>query len=99
MAVNLTRLAKCFEAVGENLHFGRAAQQLGMSQPALSQAIKQLEGILGCQAAGALRCWREPVPRRRDRTHARPHIASRRAGVRLRQDVTPFPCRVSHTRS
>lgn len=49
MAVNLTRLAKCFEAVGENLHFGRAAQQLGMSQPALSQAIKQLEGILGCQ--------------------------------------------------
>jgi DNA-binding transcriptional LysR family regulator len=48
MSVEIRHL-RAFVAVAEELHFGRAAERLYMTQPALSQMLRQLEESIGGQ--------------------------------------------------
>lgn len=89
-------LLTVFEAVYEDRNFTRAAERLGMTQPALSNAIKRLRGETGdklfVRASGGV----EPTPRA---DALAPHIATALNHVRMAMaEHGPFDPKTSSKR-
>ena len=59
------RELRIFLVLGEELHFGRTAERLGISQPGVSEAVRVLESRLGVKVF-------DRTSRPGESTHARP---------------------------
>ena len=67
------RELRIFLVLAEELHFGRTAERLGISQPGVSEAVRVLESRLGVKVF--------------DRTSRRVRLTP--AGEELRRDLVP----------
>src|SRR5215467_5016132 len=85
-----------FAMLAEELHFGRAAQQLGISQPALTRQIQSLEQFVGTplvertrRAISLTMAGRVFAERAREtlRHHERAMETARNAGQRREQSL------------
>jgi DNA-binding transcriptional LysR family regulator len=74
------RELRIFLTLADELHFGRTAERLGVSQPAVSEAVRALESRLGVKVF--------------DRTSRRVRLTP--AGEALRHDLTPALAAVDH---
>ncbi|MGL4728874.1 MAG: LysR family transcriptional regulator [Bosea sp. (in: a-proteobacteria)] len=75
------RQLRCFIAVAEELHFGKAAEKLGLAPPALSRQIGALESELGARLLA--------------RTTR--HVTLTRAGLTLLEDARAVMSRLDRT--
>lgn len=74
------RQLRCFIAVAEELHFGRAAERLGLAPPALSRQISTLEDELGAVLL----------------TRTTRQVALTRAGLVLLEEAKSILARMDH---
>jgi LysR family transcriptional regulator, benzoate and cis,cis-muconate-responsive activator of ben and cat genes len=83
MVIELRQL-EYFVAVAEELHFGRAASRVHVTQPALSEQVRQLEESIGVPLLiRTTRTVRLTGPGRLLLTHARLILAQAAACVQL----------------
>jgi hypothetical protein len=83
-AATLNQL-RYFATLAEELHFGRAAQRLGISQPALTRQIQSLEKFVGTSLVERRDLAHHGGPRFRRRGHAE---ISAKLGHRLCKPLT-----------
>jgi DNA-binding transcriptional LysR family regulator len=76
-----------FVAVAEERHFGRAAERLGMAQPAVTLAIQKLERELGCELLFRDRQTTATAAGRRLLTDARALLAQAEAAIEATRHV------------